>query len=211
MNPKPAIVFDLGGVLIDWNPRYLYRQLFAEDEAAMERFLAEVCTSEWNARQDAGRPFAEAAAELVARHPELAEPINAFFDRWPEMVAGEITGTVAILTELKRAGYPIYALSNWSAETFPHARSRFDFFDLFDHLVISGEIKLVKPDRAIFDHLLAATGRRADECIFIDDSRPNVEAARSLGFDAIHFHSPEQLRAQLAQRGVLPEGADKCR
>ena len=203
MNPKPAIVFDLGGVLIDWNPRYLYRKLFAEDEAAMERFLAEVCTSDWNAQQDAGRSFAEATAELVARHPELAEPIQAFFDRWPEMVAGQIAETVAILLELKQADYPLYALSNWSSETYPHARRRFDFFELFDHIVISGEIKLVKPNREIFDHLLAIIERRAAECVFIDDSWPNVESARSLGFDAIHFRSSEQLREELINRQIL--------
>jgi 2-haloacid dehalogenase len=202
-NSKQAIVFDLGGVLIDWNPRHLYRKMFDGDEEAMERFLSEICTSEWNARQDEGRPFAEATEELITRHPEQAEFIRAFFDRWPEMIGGAIKETVEILDELKRAGYKLYALSNWSAETFPHARKRFGFLDWFDFTVISGEIGLVKPSREVFDFLLEKTGRRAEELIFIDDSTRNVIAARSLGFDAIHFCSSRQLRDELISREIL--------
>ena len=204
MNSKQAIVFDLGGVLIDWNPRHLYRKMFNGDEEAMERFLAEICTPEWNARQDAGRPFAAATEELVSRHPEQAGLIRAFFDRWPEMVAGAIEQTVEILTELKGAGRALYALSNWSAETFPHARERFEFLGWFDCAVISGEIGLVKPNREVFDFLLEKAGRRAEECVFIDDSPANTAAARDLGFDAIHFRSPRQLRDELINRGILP-------
>lgn len=203
MSQKQAIVFDLGGVLIDWNPRHLYRKLFENDEAGMEKFLAEVCNSDWNVQQDKGRPFADAVAELSARHPAQEPMIRAFFDRWPEMVSGAIEGTVEILYELKAARHPLYALSNWSAETYPHARKRFDFFEHFDHIVISGEIRMIKPDREIFDHLLAQTARRAEECIFIDDSAVNIHAARALGFDAIHFASPAQLRDELGVRGIL--------
>jgi 2-haloacid dehalogenase len=169
----------------------------------MERFLSEICTPEWNARQDEGRPFAEATSELVARHPEQAPFIRAFFDRWPEMVAGAIEQTVEILAELKAAGHNLYALSNWSAETFPHARKRFHFFDWFDLTVISGQIGLVKPDREIFEYLLEKSGRRAEECVFIDDSPANASAARALGFDAIHFHTPQQLREGLKARAIL--------
>jgi 2-haloacid dehalogenase len=203
MNSKRAVVFDLGGVLIDWNPRHLYRKLFNSDEEAMERFLSEICTPEWNARQDEGRSFAEATGELIARHPEQAGLISAFFDRWPEMIAGAIEETVGILAELKRTGREIYTLSNWSAETFPHARKRFQFLDWFDFTVISGEIGLVKPSREAFDFLLEKTGRRAEECVFIDDSLANTAAARELGFDAIHFCSPQQLRDELMNRGIL--------
>ena len=203
MNSKQAVVFDLGGVLIDWNPRHLYRKMFNGDEEAMERFLAEICTPEWNARQDEGRPFAAATEELITRHPEQAGLIRAFFDRWPEMVAGAIEQTVEILTELKGAGRALYALSNWSAETFPHARKRFEFLGWFDCAVISGEIGLVKPNREVFDFLLEKTGRRAEECVFIDDSLANVAAARELGFDAIHFRSPRRLRDELMNRGIL--------
>jgi 2-haloacid dehalogenase len=202
-NSKQAVVFDLGGVLIDWNPRHLYRKMFDGDEEAMERFLSEICTSEWNARQDEGRPFAEATEELVTRHPEQAEFIRAFFDRWPEMIGGAIEQTVGILDELKGTGYKIYALSNWSAETFPHARKRFGFLDWFDFIVISGEIGLVKPSQEIFEVLLEKIGRRAEECVFIDDSPTNVIAARTLGFNAIHFCSPRQLRDELIFREIL--------
>jgi 2-haloacid dehalogenase len=203
MNSKQAVVFDLGGVLIDWNPRHLYRKMFDGDEEAMERFLSEICTSDWNARQDEGRPFAEATDELIACHPEQAGLIRAFFDRWPEMVAGAIEQTVEILAELKRAGREIYALSNWSAETFPHARERFVFLNWFDFIVISGEIGLIKPNRKVFDFLLEKTGRRAEDCVFIDDSPTNVAAAKELGFDAIHFRTPRQLREELMDRGIL--------
>jgi 2-haloacid dehalogenase len=203
MNSKQAVVFDLGGVLIDWNPRHLYRKMFNGDEEAMERFLSEICTSEWNARQDAGRSFAEATEELIASHPDQAGLIRAFFDRWPEMVAGAIEQTVEILAELKGAGREIYALSNWSAETFPHASRRFEFLGWFDFIVISGEIGLAKPNREVFDFLLKKAGRRAGECVFIDDSSMNVAAARELGFDAIHFLAPRQLRDELMNRGIL--------
>jgi 2-haloacid dehalogenase len=204
INSKQAVVFDLGGVLIDWNPRHLYRKMFDGDEEGMERFLSEICTPEWNVRQDEGRSFAEATEELIARHPEQAELIRAFFDRWPEMMGGAINGTVEILAELKGAGREIYALSNWSAETFPHARKRFQFLDWFDFIVISGEIGLAKPNREVFDFLLEKTGRRAEECVFIDDSPANTTAARDLGFEAIHFSSPRQLRDELMNRGILP-------
>jgi 2-haloacid dehalogenase len=203
MNSNQAIVFDLGGVLIDWNPRYLYRKLFENDDSGMEKFLLEVCTSDWNAQQDEGRPLAEATAQLVDRFPDQEPLIRAFYDRWPEMVGGAFDGTVEILAELKHAGRRLYALSNWSAETFPHARHRFSFFDWFDHLVISGQIQMVKPNRDIFDHLLEKAGRRPGECTFIDDSLVNINAAAELGFDAIHFQSPEALRVELTSRGLL--------
>ncbi len=203
MNSKPAIIFDLGGVLIDWNPRYLYRKMFNGDDAAMERFLAEVCSPEWNGKQDEGRSLSDATEVLIAAHPTRESLIRAFYDRWPEMVSGAVAGTVEILSKLKEAGYRLYALSNWSAETFPFARRRFEFFDWFDHVVISGEVGLVKPDRAIFDHLLAKAERRAAECVFIDDSPGNVAAAGSLGFDAIHFQSPAQLSDELMNRGIF--------
>jgi 2-haloacid dehalogenase len=203
MNSKRAVVFDLGGVLIDWNPRHLYRKMFNGDDEAMERFLSEICTPEWNARQDGGRPFATAIEELIARHPEQAGLISAFFDRWPEMIAGAIEQTVEILAELKGAGHEIYALSNWSAETFPHARKRFEFLGWFDFTLISGEIGLAKPNREVFDFLLKKAGRRAEECVFIDDSPANTAAARELGFDVIQFRSPRQLRDELMNRGIL--------
>ena len=197
-----AVVFDLGGVLIDWNPRYLYRKLF-EDAGEMEDFLATVCHSAWNLRQDAGRPVAEAAAEAKALHPDKAALIEAYYGRWPEMLNGAIDGTVAILAEIKDQGTPLYALTNWSAETFPHARSRFGFLDWFRAIVVSGDIGMIKPDADIYEFLLATHGLTAAETVFIDDKGENVEAARALGFQGIRFTEPESLRTALAELEVL--------
>ncbi|HYZ25717.1 MAG TPA: HAD family phosphatase [Geminicoccaceae bacterium] len=198
----PVIVFDLGGVLIDWNPRHLYRKLF-DDEARMEWFLAEVCHSAWNEEQDRGRTFAAAIEEAAARHPDHGPLIAAYFERWPEMLAGPIEGTVAVLEELNEAGYELHALTNWSAETFPFARDRFAFLDRFRTILVSADVGLIKPDPAIFELLLARIGRTAAECLYIDDNAKNVLAAARVGFDAIAFENPEQLRHDLARRDLL--------
>ena len=197
-----VVVFDLGGVLIDWNPRYLYRQLI-EDEAAMELFLTEVCHAAWNEEQDRGRTFAAAIAEAAARHPGQRALIEAYHQRWDEMLAGPIEGTVAILAELKEAGHELHALTNWSAEKFPIARERYAFLDWFATILVSGEARLIKPDPRIFELLLERVGRAADACIYIDDNLKNVGAADALGFEAIHFQSPEQLRDELIGLGLL--------
>lgn len=199
---RPAVVFDLGGVLIDWNPRYLYRQLLA-DEAEMEWFLAEVCNDPWNLCQDEGRPFAEAVAELAARHPEHRDLIEAYWQRWPEMVRGAFDEVVAILAELREAGHELHALTNWSAETFALTRPRFEFLSWFRSILVSGEERLVKPDPRIFVLLLERIGRPAEQCVYIDDSRKNVVAAQVLGFDAIHHLGAAELREALTQRGLL--------
>jgi 2-haloacid dehalogenase len=201
-----AVVFDLGGVLIDWDPRYLYRKLLA-DEAAVEEFLATVCTPEWNAELDRGRPFAEGVAELVERHPEHAAAIAAYHERWPEMVAGDIPGTVEVLAELQAAGVPLYALTNWSAETFAITRGRFEFLEWFDGLLVSGEERVTKPDPAIFQLLLDRFGLDPTATVFVDDSEANVAAARRLGFDAIRFTGHEELRRELVARRLLPRSA----
>jgi 2-haloacid dehalogenase len=200
---NPAIVFDLGGVLIDWNPRHLYRTLFEGDEAAMEAFFDEVGFFDWNLRMDGGRPFAEGVAELVSLHPRHEARIRAFHERWPESVAGAIDGTVEILAKLRALGYPLFALSNWSAETFHHAEARFDFLGWFEGVVLSGRVGVVKPERRIFEAVLELAARPAEQCIFVDDSETNVAAARDLGFDAIRFTTPEALGDDLARRGLL--------
>jgi 2-haloacid dehalogenase len=201
---RPVIVYDLGGVLIDWNPRHLYRKLF-EDEAAMERFLAEVCHAAWNEEQDRGRSFAAAIEQAAARHPEQRPMIEAYFARWGEMIAGEIDGAVALLAELKDAGCELHGLTNWSAETFPFARGRFAFLDWFESILVSADVGLIKPDPAIFRLLLARIGRTAAECIYIDDNARNVASAAALGFDAIGFEGVPRLREELGRRG-LPTG-----
>jgi 2-haloacid dehalogenase len=197
-----VVVFDLGGVLIDWNPRYLYRQLI-EDKAAMELFLSEVCHGAWNEEQDRGRTFAAAVEEAVARHPGERALIEAYHHRWEEMLAGPIEGTVGILEELRDQGRDLHALTNWSAEKFPIARERYAFLTWFGTILVSGEHGLIKPDPKIFALLLERIGHTAGECIYIDDNPVNAAAATRLGFAAIRFESPDQLRHELARLGAL--------
>jgi 2-haloacid dehalogenase len=198
-----AVVFDLGGVCIDWDPRYLYRQLFAGDEAAMERFLAEVCTQEWNAEQDSGRSWAEAVETLSREHPEARDLIEAFRDRWSEMLGGAIDGTVEVLDELRAGGTPIYALSNWSVETFPLARPRFAFLDWFEGIVISGVEGIRKPDPRIFRLLMDRYGLRPETTVFVDDVAENVAAAEALGMVGRVFRDGGALRRDLHRLGLL--------
>ena len=194
VSPPEAVVFDLGGVLIDWNPRHLYRKLVA-DETFMEWFLAEVCSPEWNAQQDAGRSWAEAVAEAKARHPEHGALIEAYAERWPEMIAGDIPETVALLEALAGRGVPLYALTNWSHETFHHARARFPWLGHFRDILVSGDVGIKKPDRRIFRLMLQRIGVEPAAVVFIDDVAGNVESARALGMQAHHFTSPAALRA----------------
>jgi 2-haloacid dehalogenase len=203
MQPRiSTVVFDLGGVLIDWDPRYLYRSLF-NDEAAMEEFLATVVTQTWNHAQDAGRPWAAAVEELAATHPEKRDLIEAYWRRWPETLADAIEASVAILDELRSTGIRLYALSNWSGETFPLARPRYPFLEWFDGIVISGDERLAKPDARIFEVLLERYGLSPAETLFIDDHAPNVEAATALGFTALRFVGAADLRADLERLGLL--------
>lgn len=203
MKLPDAIVFDIGGVLIDWNPRHLYRKLFADTEA-MEHFLSEVCTPAWNAAQDAGRPFAEATALLIEEYPEHAAMIRAYDARWEEMIGGAIEPPVALLEALAAREHPLYALTNWSAEKFGLMRERFAFLSHFEDILVSGEVELKKPDPRIYDLLLERIGYAAEDCLFIDDSRPNVEAARALGFHTIHLEQPSALERKLRDFGVVP-------
>ena len=202
-----AVVFDLGGVLIDWNPRHLYRKLLP-DAASVEAFLAEVCTAERNYQQDAGRTVAEAVAELSARHPDRVELIAAYYQRWEEMLGGALDEAVAVLEELDAAGVPLYALSNWSRETFPIARRRFRFLQRFRGIVVSGEERMAKPDPRIYRLLLDRYRLDAARCLFIDDVARNVDAARAAGMDAIEYASAAELRRQLAARSMLPAPGD---
>jgi 2-haloacid dehalogenase len=200
---EPVFIFDLGGVLIDWNPRYLYRKIFKDDEQGMEYFLKHVCSPEWNVQQDAGRLFKEGTEELIAAYPEHRECIEAYFSRWPEMVADALWDSVAILKALKDKDYSLHALSNWSAETFPLVSHRFEFLGWFETILLSGAEKLVKPDPGIFELMLKRIGREAEECIFIDDTKANIATAHELGFCAIPFASPGQLKAELSQLGLI--------
>lgn len=208
---RTTAVFDLGGVLMDWDPRHLYRKLFPGDEVAMERFLAEICTAEWNAQQDAGRPWAEATSLLKAAHPEQAALIDAFHHRWPETMAGPIEGSVEILRALRDRGVPLYALTNFSHETFPFALERFDFLAWFKGIVVSGQERLIKPDPRIYQLLLERHALRADDIVYIDDNEANAAAAAALGMHGIHFTSPPQLRTELVSLGLLAARASSAR
>ncbi len=198
-----AVVFDLGGVLLDWNPRYLYRKLFDGDDDAMERFLAEVCTMEWHHAHDLGVPPERTCTELAHAHPDQAELIWAWSRRSEEMISGPIDGTVAILSDLKAAGVPCYALTNMERETYPLRLERFEFMRWFDGTVVSGFEGVAKPDVAVFELLLDRFGLDPSTTVLIDDSPLNVGAARQAGLQAIEFDSPERLREWLANFGLL--------
>lgn len=197
-----TVVFDLGGVLIDWDPRHLYRKMF-DDDGAMERFLADICNTEWNLQMDRGLPFEEGVANLCRQHPDMTPYIEAFWNRWPEMITGAIDGTVKILETLHASRVPVYALSNWSAQTWPFARDRFKFLELFDDMVISGFEGTMKPETAIFEILRNRHAIDPAETIFIDDRADNIAVAKSLGFDGILFTNPAALSRELTARDLL--------
>jgi len=198
-----AIVFDLGGVLVDWNPRYLYRPLFSGDDAAMEDFLARVCSSEWNHQMDAGLTFADAVAIRQREFPEHAHHIALWHTSWSQMLRGEIPETVELLAALRERGHRLLALTNWSAETFPVARQRFAFLDWFEDIVVSGEVGLAKPDPRIFELTIQRGRLEPSRTLYIDDLERNVEAARALGFRTHRFDSPAGLRLELQGHGLL--------
>jgi 2-haloacid dehalogenase len=197
-----AVVFDIGGVLLDWNPRHLYRKLF-DDEEAMERFLAEVCTLEWHAAHDRGLPFEQSCAALAGEHPEQAELIWAWARRSEEMVSGPIAGSVEVLRALKARGVACYALTNMEAETYPLRRERYEFMRWFDGTVVSSHEGVIKPDAEIFQRLLVRFDLSGPATVLIDDSERNVQAARSLGMQAVQFRSAAALRRWLEDAGVL--------
>ena len=203
MAERSIVVFDLGGVLIDWDPRYLYRKLFDGESEAMEEFLATVCTQSWNEEQDAGRPFAEGCAALKQVHPHAAELIDAWIGRYDEMLAGPISGSVEILAELNSRNVPLYALSNWSAETFPVALKRFAFLKWFAGTMLSGDVKLLKPDARIFKLFLETFAIDPALSVYIDDRRANVEAARAVGMHGIVFTDAAALRSELIGLGLI--------
>lgn len=197
-----AVVFDIGGVLLDWNPRHLYRKVF-DDEDVMERFLAEICTPQWHDPHDRGESTADSCARLADAHPQHADEIWAWMTRSEEMVAGALEDTVTILTDLTDAGVACYALSNMEAETFPLRLERYPFFTLFDGVVISGLEGMAKPDREIFELLLERFGLDASATLFIDDNVGNLEPASALGMSTVHFESAQGLRRSLGALGLL--------
>lgn len=201
MNKIKNIIFDFGGVLVDWNPIYLFSKEF-EDEAKMNHFLENVCTPEWNMQQDAGRSLAEATKLLQQEHPEYKDLIELYYGRWEEMLGGDIQENVRILKELKQK-FPIYGLTNWSSETINIAYDRYDFFEHIDGIVVSGDEKLIKPDPRLYEILLDRFNIKANESLFIDDNAQNIDTAQNMGFHTIHYTPNTDLEKEVKAMGLL--------
>jgi len=194
------IVFDLGGVLVDWNPEYLFKDVF-RDKSELDHFLENICTPDWNEKQDAGRSLSEAIRSLQERHPKYRNEIRLYYDEWTTMLGGPIDQNVALLKPLKM-NYRIFGLTNWSAETFPIASDLYPFFGEFEGIVVSGKERLAKPDKRIYLLLLERYGLSAAECLFIDDNARNTRAATALGFHTLHLKDDVCLEEELLQLGI---------
>lgn len=205
---RSNIIFDFGGVLLDWDPRYLYREHFHDDEK-MEFFIKNICTGEWNAQMDAGKPFAEAVAELSSQYPEWKTEIEMYHTGWSKMLKGELPDGVGLFKKLKAdPRFTLYGLTNWSAETFPYAYTHYQsILDDFEGIVVSGEEKMIKPDKRIFYTLLERYHLKAQSCIFIDDNPANIEMANKIHIHGILWkHNPEEVLAEIEKLQVETEG-----
>ncbi len=194
------IIFDFGGVLIDWNPRYLYRNVF-HDEIEMEFFLNKICSPEWNLKQDAGRSFMEATKELAKKFPQYENEIINYYTNWTKMIGGAIEKNVALIENLKEK-YRLFGLTNWSAETFSKVKNQYPFFKEFEGIVVSGAEKIVKPDSRIYKLLLTRYGLIANESLFIDDNQENIKAAIKLGFNTIHLEENVNLKNEFQKLAI---------
>ncbi|MGI6073412.1 MAG: HAD family hydrolase [Fermentimonas sp.] len=201
MSEIKNVVFDFGGVLVDWNPKYLYRKVF-DTEAEVDFFLENICNSDWNVLQDAGRSLDVATQILQEKHPEFSDQIAMYYGRWEEMLGGLIESNINILRELN-GNYRLYGLTNWSAETLPIARRMYDFFEVFEGIVVSGEEKLVKPDERIYKILLERYGINAAESLYIDDSYDNIVTANRLGFKTVHFAENLNLKEWMRNNNIF--------
>ena len=196
------IIFDFGGVLMDWNPRYFFKDYFNDDEK-MEFFFKNIADDDWNAEQDRGRSLAEGTEILIAKFPEWETEIRAYYDNWTTMLRSDIPENVAVLRKLEHSEYDLFGLTNWSAETFPYALENYDFFKIFDgKIVVSGTEKLIKPDPKIWEVLLERYNIKANESVFIDDNAKNIETAKNLGFVTIHITEETNLAEELRELGV---------
>lgn len=199
-----TIIFDLGNVLIDWNPAYVFLDVFKGDRKKMDWFFSEVCTMDWNENQDAGYPLQQATEERVALFPQYETWIRMYYGRWEEMLGGAIEESVGVLRKLiDNPQYKVVALTNWSAETFPIALQRFEFLHWFEGIVVSGEEKTRKPFEKIYQLTLDRFNLNAEQCLFIDDNLRNIEAAQALGIQTHHFEQPKTLIVDLKKRGIL--------
>jgi 2-haloacid dehalogenase len=197
-----AVIFDIGGVILDWDPRHLYRSLIPDPDE-MEWFLSEVCSDAWNAEQDRGRAFSEGVEEAVARHPGHRELIEAYWKRWPETLGGAIPGTSELIAEAAEAGIALFAITNFSAETYPAAVAGHEVLSRFQDVVVSGEVKMIKPDPAIFHYALDRFGLAPHQALFVDDKPANVASAERLGMGAVLFTGADDLRERMKRSGLL--------
>lgn len=196
------IIFDFGGVVMDWDPRYFFKDHFNDDDK-MEYFLKNIVTDEWNGEQDRGRTLAEGTELQVANHPEWEKEIRAYYDNWTTMLKSDIPHNVEVLRKLEHSKYELFGLTNWSAETFPYALENYDFFRIFDgKIVVSGTEKLIKPDPTIWNLLLERYQIKAEESVFIDDNAKNIEVAKNLGFICVHIKEDTDLEKELREIGV---------
>ncbi|HXW39487.1 MAG TPA: HAD family phosphatase [Acidimicrobiales bacterium] len=202
-----AVVLDVGGVLVDWDPRHLYRRIFS-DPAEMERFLADVCTPEWHLQHDRGIPYEETIPALVAAHPDRAAEIRAWGDRFDEMYGGAIRGTVDLLAALRDRDVPSYASTNWGAESWARAKLAFPFLDWFDGALVSGEVGISKPDPAFYALLVERFALDPSRTFYVEDNEENLRAAGAAGFVTHHFVDPPDLAAALRDHGLLPPAGD---
>lgn len=202
MPPIQAVAFDVGGVLIDWNPRYLYRTIIPEEEE-MERFLSEVCTPEWHAQHDLGVSYEDTIPALVAAHPEWADEITAWSERFVEMYGGVFDGTVDLLRELHRRRVPLVASTNWGAESWAMAKARYEFLEYFDGALVSGEVGIAKPDGAFFELLIESFGLVPERTLYVEDNIANLRAAADKGFVAHQFESSAALEIDLRRHNLI--------
>ena len=203
MKKIDTIIFDLGGVLIDWSPKYVYRNVFNGDKEKVDWFLNNICTMDWNMEQDAGRTWKEATNLLINKHPEYEEWIRIYYDKWEDMLKGSIQETVTLLNKLKQNDdCKLYSLTNWSSETFPIAIKRFEFLQHFEGIVVSGDEKTRKPFSKIYEIILDRYNIIPEKAVFIDDNLDNIITAKKLGINGIHFKSASQLKNSLISLGV---------
>lgn len=204
MSTINTIIFDLGNVLIDWNPKHVFNDTYFESEEKRNFFFSDICTMDWNEKQDEGRSIVDATYELIEKYPEWETAIRDYYGRWTEMLGGPIKESIELFRRLKDSGkYKIYALTNWQAGLFEIALVRYDFLQWFDGRVVSGEEKMKKPAPEFYQRLLDRYTVRPEEALFIDDSLRNIKAAAAMGIQTVHFQSPEQLRIELEKRELL--------
>ena len=196
------VIFDFGGVLLDWNPKYLYRKMLNSEEE-VEHFLNNVCTSDWNYDLDKGITFEENTQKLIKLYPEKKDLIEAYWKRWGEMLGGEIVGSVDIMKELKEKNINIYGLTNMPTECYYYLKENYEFLNLFEDIVASGLEKVAKPDKKIYNILLDRNDLQANSCVFIDDVEKNVKGGEEVGIKGIHFTNPENLRKELIKLGLI--------